>query len=48
MDLSCSLSPPGAHSLATETDEQIVPTSCGSAIIEVSSKVLCWPGTGSD
>lgn len=48
MDLSWNLSPPGAHSLATETDEQIVPSSCGSAIIEVSSEGLCWRGTGSN
>lgn len=48
MGLNCGLSPAGAHSLATETDEQIVPTSRGSAIIEVSLEVLCWPRTGSN
>lgn len=48
MGLSCSLSPPGAPTPATETDEQIVPTSCGSTIIEVSREVLCRPGTESN
>ena len=48
MGLRCGLSPPGAHSLAAESDEQTVPPSCGSDLIEVSHLVPCWPGTGSN
>lgn len=48
MGLRCGLSPPGAHSPAAESDEQTVPPSCGSDLIEVSHLVPCWPGTGSN
>jgi hypothetical protein len=41
MGLSYSLSLLGAPSLVTETDGQLVATSCGYAVIEVSNEVLC-------